>query len=55
MLVAVAVPVRTAMPFVNGHSATYTGEVCQWQNGVYEVLAPADKVTSAPIYPKPLW
>ncbi|MBN2509060.1 MAG: amino acid ABC transporter substrate-binding protein, partial [Spirochaetales bacterium] len=32
---------------------THSGEVGQWQNGIYEVVAPADKITAKPIIPKP--
>jgi branched-chain amino acid transport system substrate-binding protein len=33
----------------------HTGEVGQWQNGVFEVIGPKDKATAQPIYPKPAW
>lgn len=33
----------------------HTGEVGQWQNGHFEVIAPKDKATAEPIYPKPPW
>ncbi|MDO9533766.1 MAG: amino acid ABC transporter substrate-binding protein [Bacillota bacterium] len=33
----------------------HTGEVGQWQNGKFEVIAPYDKATAKPIYPKPSW
>jgi branched-chain amino acid transport system substrate-binding protein len=33
----------------------HTGEVGQWQNGVFEVIAPSNKATAKPIYPKPAW
>ena len=43
------------MKFENGLNVARPGEIGQWQNGVFEVLAPADKRTAAPIYPKPAW
>jgi branched-chain amino acid transport system substrate-binding protein len=33
----------------------HTGEVGQWQNGVFEVIGPPDKATADPIFPKPPW
>lgn len=33
----------------------HTGEVGQWQNGQFEVIAPKNKATAEPIYPKPPW
>lgn len=33
----------------------HPGEWGQWQNGVWEVILPADKATATPIYPKPAW
>ncbi len=33
----------------------HTGEVGQWQKGVFEVIAPTDKSTADPVYPKPEW
>jgi len=33
----------------------HSGEVGQWQNGIFEVIGPADKATAKPIYPKPRW
>ena len=34
----------------------HPGEVGQWQSGIYEVIGPADKATTATItYPKPSW
>ena len=33
----------------------HSGEVGQWQNGVFEVIGPKDKATAAPLYPKPAW
>jgi len=31
------------------------GEVGQWQNGAFEIVAAKEKRTAAPIYPKPPW
>jgi len=34
----------------------HPGEVGQWQSGIYEVIGPADKMTTDVItYPKPAW
>jgi len=33
----------------------YPGQVGQWQNGIFEVVAPSDKATAAPLIPKPPW
>ncbi len=33
----------------------YPGQIGQWQNGIFEVVAPADQVTAEPIIPKPAW
>jgi branched-chain amino acid transport system substrate-binding protein len=33
----------------------HTGEVGQWQNGVFEVIGPPEKATAKPLYPKPPW
>jgi branched-chain amino acid transport system substrate-binding protein len=33
----------------------HTGEIGQWQNGVFEVVGPKDKATAEMIYPKPAW
>ena len=43
--------------FTNGLLAkeTHPGEVGQWINGVYKVVAPADKATADFVYPKPKW
>ena len=43
------------MKFENGINLNHPGEVGQWQNGVFEVIAPADKATSTLIYPRPDW
>jgi branched-chain amino acid transport system substrate-binding protein len=43
--------------FENGllSKESHTGEIGQWQNGVYEVVGPEDKATAKLIYPKPAW
>jgi branched-chain amino acid transport system substrate-binding protein len=43
--------------FENGLLAKecHTGEIGQWQNGVFEVVGPKDKATAPIIYPKPAW
>jgi len=43
--------------FENGLLAKecHSGEIGQWQNGVYEVVGPKDKATAAFVYPKPAW
>lgn len=43
--------------FENGGIAAecHPGQVGQWQDGVYEVIAPADKSTADPVIPKPAW
>ncbi|MDW7739294.1 MAG: amino acid ABC transporter substrate-binding protein [Bacillota bacterium] len=43
--------------FVNGQlpAEAYVGQVGQWQNGKYEVIAPANQATAAPMVPKPNW
>jgi len=33
----------------------HTGEIGQWQNGIFEVVDPGPKRTAAPVYPKPPW
>ena len=33
----------------------YPGQVGQWQNGIFEVVAPTDKATNDPLIPKPKW
>ena len=35
--------------------ASHPGEIGQWQKGVFEVVAPKEKVTAKLIYPKPAW
>jgi branched-chain amino acid transport system substrate-binding protein len=43
--------------FENGRLAPdcLAGQIGQWQNGVFEVVAPKDKATSNLIVPKPAW
>ena len=33
----------------------YPGQVGQWQDGIFEVVAPSDKTTADPMIPKPKW
>jgi branched-chain amino acid transport system substrate-binding protein len=33
----------------------HTGEIGQWQNGIFEVVGPKDKATAKFMYPKPAW
>ncbi|NLM52619.1 MAG: ABC transporter substrate-binding protein [Firmicutes bacterium] len=33
----------------------YPGQVGQWQNGIFEVVAPSEKATAKPLIPKPAW
>ncbi len=33
----------------------HSGELGQWQNGIFEVIGPKNKATAAPLYPKPPW
>ena len=44
-------PVR----FENQFNVQSPGEVGQWQNGEFEVVAAKEKRTAEPIYPKPAW
>jgi len=43
--------------FENGLLAKecHTGEIGQWQNGVYEVVGPVEDATAPFLYPKPAW
>jgi branched-chain amino acid transport system substrate-binding protein len=41
--------------FENQFNTTYPGQVGQWQNGEFEVVAPLDQRTADPIFPKPEW
>jgi branched-chain amino acid transport system substrate-binding protein len=41
--------------FVNQFNIQSPGEVGQWQNGEYEIVAAASKRTAQPEYPKPAW
>ncbi|NLN07248.1 MAG: ABC transporter substrate-binding protein [Firmicutes bacterium] len=33
----------------------YPGQVGQWQDGIFEVVAPSEKATAKPLIPKPAW
>jgi branched-chain amino acid transport system substrate-binding protein len=41
--------------FEKGMMVGHVGQMGQWQNGVFEVIGPADHRTAAPLYPKPGW
>ncbi len=41
--------------FEGGFNIQAPGEIGQWQNGEFEVVAGKDKRTAKPIYPKPAW
>jgi branched-chain amino acid transport system substrate-binding protein len=41
--------------FVNQFNIQSPGEVGQWQNGEFEIIAAASKRTAQPEYPKPAW
>ena len=41
--------------YVDQFNVQSPGEVGQWQNGAFEVVAAKEKRTAAPIYPKPPW
>jgi branched-chain amino acid transport system substrate-binding protein len=41
--------------FENNFNPVYPGEVGQWQNGEFEIVAPAENRTADPIFPKPSW
>ena len=41
--------------FENQFNVQSPGEVGQWQNGAFEVVAGKEKRTAQPIYPKPAW
>ena len=41
--------------FVNQFNIQSPGEVGQWQNGEFEIVAAKEKRTAEPIYPKPAW
>jgi branched-chain amino acid transport system substrate-binding protein len=34
---------------------SHNGEVGQWQNGIFEIVGPKNRVTSPLVYPKPAW
>jgi branched-chain amino acid transport system substrate-binding protein len=38
--------------FDNQFNPVYPGQVGQWQNGEFEIIAPADQRTADPIYPR---
>jgi len=41
--------------FENQINQTYPGSIGQWQNGEFEIIAPAENRTADIIYPKPPW
>ena len=41
--------------FVNGYNIHSPGDIGQWQKGEFEVVAPKEKRTAAPLFPKPAW
>jgi len=41
--------------FENQINQTYPGSIGQWQNGEFEIIAPAESRTADIIYPKPEW
>ena len=41
--------------FEGGFNVQAPGEIGQWQQGRFEVVAGKDKRTAAPLYPKPTW
>jgi branched-chain amino acid transport system substrate-binding protein len=41
--------------FEGGFNVQSPGEIGQWQNGQFEIVAGKDKRTAKPIYPKPSW
>jgi branched-chain amino acid transport system substrate-binding protein len=41
--------------FVDGFNIQSPGEIGQWQNGEFEVVAAKEKRTAQPIFPKPPW
>jgi branched-chain amino acid transport system substrate-binding protein len=41
--------------FENNFNPVYPGAVGQWQNGEFEIVAPAENRTADPIFPKPSW
>lgn len=43
------------MSFVGGFNTQHPGEICQWQNGVFEIVGPTAKQTASLVYPKPAW
>jgi branched-chain amino acid transport system substrate-binding protein len=43
------------MRFEGGFNTNHPGEISQWQNGVFEIIGPANKKTAEPNYLKPTW
>lgn len=41
--------------FVNGYNIHSPGDIGQWQKGEFEVVAPKEKRTAAPLFPKSAW
>jgi branched-chain amino acid transport system substrate-binding protein len=41
--------------FENNFNPVYPGQVGQWQNGEFEIIAPTSARTAEPIFPKPAW
>ncbi len=41
--------------FVNGYNIHSPGDIGQWQKGEFEVVAPKEKRTAAPLFPKSTW
>ena len=41
--------------FENQINQTYPGSIGQWQNGEFEIIAPAENRTADIVYPKPQW
>lgn len=46
-------PTRYVKGFLDKES--HTGEIGQWQKGVFEVIGPKNKATAPMLYPKPNW
>jgi branched-chain amino acid transport system substrate-binding protein len=43
------------MKFENGINVASTGDMGQWQDGIFEVIGPDDKRTADTLFPKPEW
>jgi branched-chain amino acid transport system substrate-binding protein len=41
--------------FENQLNPVYPGQIGQWQDGEFEIIAYADDRTAEPVYPKPAW